>query len=143
MTDTSEDVAALGGYHHLNLTVRDIDRSAAWYIAVLGFENVRDFERPGFRRVFLFHPGGQFFLGLTRHDGGAPDDVSSELRVGMDHVAFTVSDVAQLRTWERRFAHSGVEHSEVTESASGALLTFRDPDNIQLELHVPMRTLRE
>jgi len=49
------DGAALGGCHHpsVNLTVRDIDRSTAWYVALLGFENVRDFERPGFRRVFL------------------------------------------------------------------------------------------
>ena len=32
------------GIHHVGLTVRDADASAAWYVDVLGFRRVGDFE---------------------------------------------------------------------------------------------------
>ena len=35
------------GIHHLGLTVRDVDASAAWYEEVLGFRRVGEFQAPG------------------------------------------------------------------------------------------------
>jgi len=128
---------ALDGYHHLNLTVTDLERSAAWYCDVLGFTNVRTFERPGFRRVFLFHPRGQFFLGLTAHDSANRGGGFSEFRVGMDHVAFVVSGAAALEAWAARLTELGVAHSGIKEATRGALITLRDPEGIQLELYAP------
>jgi len=57
------------GIHHLGLTVRDVDASAAWYEEVLGFRRVGEFQAPGGarRKVFLRHDGLQARLGLTQH----------------------------------------------------------------------------
>jgi glyoxylase I family protein len=32
--------------HHLGLTVRDVDESAAWYVEVLGFRRAGEFASP-------------------------------------------------------------------------------------------------
>lgn len=55
------------GIHHLGLTVRDADASAAWYVDVLGFHRVGAFESPdgARRKVFLRHEGLQIRLGPT------------------------------------------------------------------------------
>jgi len=57
------------GIHHLGLTVRDVDASAAWYEEVLGFRRAGEFEAPdgARRKVFLRHDGLQARLGLTQH----------------------------------------------------------------------------
>jgi len=126
------------GIHHLGLTVRDVDASAAWYVEVLGFRRVGEFaSADGSRRkVFLRHDGLDAWLGLTQHrdnDGGAFD----ETRVGLDHLAFAVSDRAELDRWAQRLTDASVTHSPIDQANSipGAyVLVFRDPDNIQLEL---------
>jgi catechol 2,3-dioxygenase-like lactoylglutathione lyase family enzyme len=85
------------GFHHLGLTVRDADASAAWYVEVLGFHRVGEFESPdGTRRkVFLRHDGLPVRLGLTQRRHGS-QDVFDETRVGLDHLAFAVADRATL-----------------------------------------------
>jgi catechol 2,3-dioxygenase-like lactoylglutathione lyase family enzyme len=77
------------GFHHLGLPVRDADASAAWYVEVLGFHRVGEFESPdGTRRkVFLRHDGLPVRLGLTQHRHGS-QEVFDETRVGLDHLAF-------------------------------------------------------
>jgi len=59
----------------------------------------------------------------------------------MDHVAFKVGP-GDIDTLKRRFEELGVEHSDVKASAGGgAMITFRDPDHIQLEVFTdPSRT---
>ena len=122
----------------MGLTVRDTEASAAWYEDVLGFRRVGEFESPdGLRRkVFLRHDGLQTRLGLTQHRGG-DQDVFDETRVGLDHLAFVVADRAELDGWSTRLAAASVVHSSIAPANSipgAAVLVFRDPDNIQLEL---------
>jgi glyoxylase I family protein len=126
------------GIHHLGLTVRDVDASAAWYEDVLGFHRVGDFEAPDGerRKVFLRHEGLQTRLGLTEHRAASADPFD-ERRVGLDHLAFAVESRRDLDTWAERLRGAGVPHSPVAaaNSISGAaVLVFRDPDNIQLEV---------
>lgn len=121
------------GYHHLSLSVTDLQRSVAWYHEVLGLEVAAEIEGAGFRRVRLRAPGSTLTLALTAHDqqSGEPFD---ERRAGMDHVAFHVGDLVAVQDLKRHFERLGTEHSEVKESANGtAMITVRDPDNIQLE----------
>jgi glyoxylase I family protein len=88
------------------------------------------------RKVFLRHDGLRIRLGLTEHrdgDRGAFD----ETRVGLDHLSFGVADRAALDEWEARLAEANVPHSPIAPANSipgAAVLVFRDPDNIQLEL---------
>ncbi len=129
----------LTGIHHLGLTVQDADASARWYADVLGFHRIGEFVSPTsmWRKVFLRHEGLAARLGLAEHfSGGAgPFD---ERRVGLDHLAFEVSDRAELDRWAARLTAAGVVHSPIAPSNTvpgAAVLVFRDPDNMQLELY--------
>ena len=124
--------------HHLGLTVHDVRVSAAWYIDVLGFERVGDYEAPDAsrRKVFLRHAGLRARLGLTEHKRRHKESFD-ETRAGLDHLAFAVSTREELDGWARRFLAAGVTFSPIAPANSipgAAVLVFRDPDNIQLEL---------
>jgi glyoxylase I family protein len=124
------------GIHHINFSVTDLERSARWYQDVLGLEfgwEMPDTEGRG-RKVALLVPGTPLRLVLSQHqtnDGQA----ASEFRTGLDHIAFTVSHRAALEDWIARLRSAGVSCSEVKEGATGYLVTFRDPDNIQMEMY--------
>jgi glyoxylase I family protein len=128
----------IAGIHHLGLTVRNIEASAAWYVEVLGFRQVGEFESPdgARRKVFLRHSGLRARLGLTEHEDGV-QDAFDERRVGLDHLAFAVAGRAELDAWQARLEAAAVVHSPIATANSipgAAVLVFRDPDNIQLEL---------
>lgn len=126
-------VPELRAYHHVSLSVTDLGRSTEWYEQVLGLRTVAEIEGAGFRRNRLRAGDDGFTLTLTCHDGDA-SGAFDERRPGLDHVAFQVepADIAPLR---QRFEQLGVDHSEVKESSAGtAMITLRDPDNVQLEV---------
>lgn len=125
------------GYDHLSLTVTDVAKSAAWYSEVLGFHVMRRAEATEFTRAILLHPQSPTAIGLTHHRSSTPGDTFSELRTGLDHVAFAVPNQAEMDAWKSRFEALGVEHSEVKMGARGTVITLRDPDNIQLEVYAP------
>jgi glyoxylase I family protein len=132
------------GIHHLGLTVRDVHASAVWYRDVLGFRCVDEYEAPdgARRKVFLRHDGLLVRLGLTQHRAGSRDPFD-ETRVGLDHLAFCVADRPELEAWAQRLSDAGVIHSPIAAANSipgAAVLVFRDPDNIQLELFVDPST---
>ncbi len=124
--------------HHLGLSVRDVDVSAAWYEDVLGFHRAGEYPSPdgSRRKVFLRHDGLRARVGLTQHQGGSAARFD-ETRVGLDHLAFAVSSREELDGWAQRFSEEGVAFSPVASANSingAAVIVFRDPDNIQLEL---------
>jgi glyoxylase I family protein len=128
----------IGDIHHVGFTVRNVDVSAAWYENVLGFHRVGEYTSPDRirRKVFLRHDRLRARLGLTQHDDGNRE-AFDETRTGLDHLAFAVSSREELDGWVQRFAESGVAFSPVAPANSipgAAVLVFRDPDNIQLEL---------
>jgi glyoxylase I family protein len=126
------------GIDHLGLTVTDVEASARWYEAVLGFQRIGAFEAPGGerRKVFLAHAGLLQRLGLCEHRGMA-ESVFDERRPGLDHLSFAVGRRADLDSWAAHLRRQGVDHSPIAPANTipgGAVLVFRDPDNIQLEL---------
>ncbi len=131
-------VVEVTGYHHLGLTVGDVDHSEEWYGKVFGFQ--RAFVEPhnegtGYA-VVMNIPGTGIFLGLDKHDAhqGEPFE---EHRTGLDHLAVGVATRDDLDRWVAHLDALGVAHSdvnEVTEPFPAATLCFRDPDNIALEL---------
>ncbi|MDQ4068529.1 MAG: VOC family protein [Actinomycetota bacterium] len=125
----------IAGYSHLSLTVSDLRRSTDWYRDLLGFSLDSEVEGDGFRRNRLRHPDAGITLTLTAHQGGSGDRFD-ERRTGMDHVSFAVPTMEDLLEFKERFAERGVDHSDIkpTVSGAGGIVTFRDPDNIQLEV---------
>lgn len=121
--------------HHISLTVREIDRSVAWYTEVLGLSHLMEETHPdgsGYA-VVLGPPDWSMCVGLHQHatNGG---EAFAEQRTGLDHVSFLVSSRAELEEWERRFRDLDVVHSPVNDQDGYSVVVFRDPDNIQLEL---------
>ena len=56
-------------------------------------------------------------------------------RAGLDHLEFLVARRSDLDIWAARLDDLGIPHSGIKEpsSTSNSMITFRDPDNIQLE----------
>ena len=120
---------------HVAVTVSDLEASEAWYTKVLGVEPVLDEDTGPFRHI-VYAVGGTL-LGLH----GFPDlnskDAFDERRPGLDHIAFGCSSRRELVAWAARLDELGIEHGEIKDAGYGSGLSFRDPDNIALELFAP------
>ena len=128
-------MATITGFHHVALTVRDAAKSLAFYTRVFGFVPVLelpDTEGRGFKQV-LAHPESRTILGFTVHQANDGSECS-EFRTGLDHISFGVPSRAELDAWIATLDELGIEHSEVSSSPVGDLMTLRDPDNVQVEL---------
>jgi glyoxylase I family protein len=137
-------MSTLTGVHHLALTVTDVDRSVPWYERVLDLKEVarREDGETGIRKVVMRGRSDGFSLVLLQH----PDTERGgfdERRTGLDHVAFTVDSYVELKEWEQRLAAYGVVYSEAKASRTlpgSAVVVFRDPDGIQLEVWADPQT---
>lgn len=123
----------LAGFHHIALTVRDLDASASWYRRVLDLEEL--FREEGERRrsiVFSFAAGETAAVGLVWHRDA--DGSFDPMNTGLDHVSFLVRRREDLDAWARRLDEEGVDHSGVIDVPPGAILNFKDPDGIALAI---------
>jgi len=125
------------GVHHVALTVSDADRSAAWYRALLGLTEVLrgDDETVSYRVL----AGDSVVLGVRKYHKVVPDRFD-ELRTGLDHLAFGVTSRSELDEWELLLRERGIPFTPIAETPIGSVIVFRDPDNIQLELWLPVGT---
>lgn len=123
---------------HVAVTVSDLDRSTRWYSALFGTEPVLDEDEGsgGFHHTVYAIGGGQLF-GLHTHPGSSPDEPFDARRTGLDHVAFTCADRAELEVWAKRLDELGITHGGVKDAHYGSGVSFRDPDGIALEFFAP------
>ena len=120
---------------HVAITVSDPDASRRWYTRVLGTEPVLDEDTGPFRHV-VYALGGTL-LGLHGFPLLTSDDKFDARRIGLDHVSFGVASRGELEEWAARLDELGVPRGEITDAHYGTGLSFRDPDNIALELFAP------
>lgn len=123
----------LTGIAHVTLSVRDRDASVEFYRDVLGFREFQTKDCGQWLRTLCRHPCGTV-LGLIEHK----DHFNARFdhrHAGMDHLAFEVSCQGELDAWEDRLADLDVDHSPIVHSDFGSVLSFIDPDGIQLELY--------
>lgn len=121
--------------HHVSVTVTDLERSVPWYTEVLGLTKLMDEQHPdgsGYG-VVLGKPDFSMCVGLHTHSTNSSERFA-ESRTGLDHVSFGVASRDELAAWETRLKELGVEHSPLNDRGGYAVVVFRDPDNIQLEL---------
>jgi glyoxylase I family protein len=112
---------AIIGLGHLDFTVTDGDRAMQWWKEVMGFKLLAKWEEPGYRGWTMAHPCGLVVTAVTHAEGDAsPFD---ERKVGLDHVAFRVSDLAALEAWANRLDALRVTHSGVK--------TFKDAAGVR------------
>jgi catechol 2,3-dioxygenase-like lactoylglutathione lyase family enzyme len=122
---------------HVALTVRDLSVSVPWYEALFDAKPVIDEDTDPDMHHTVYLVGGGTLIGLHQHDTAAPAESFSEYRVGLDHLAFGVSDRAELEKWATRLDELGVERGPVKHATYGSGVSFRDPDGIALEFFAP------
>ena len=120
---------------HVAVTVSNLAVSVPWYTEVLGVDPVLDEDTGPFRHV-VYQLGSTLFglHGFPDLTTRAPFD---ERRPGLDHVAFGCADRQELEKWAARLDELGVARGPVVDAHYGSGLSFRDPDNIALELFAP------
>ena len=128
---------AITGHVEVNLTVHDPVLSAAWYVELLDMRTRYDFTSDDgrLRYISLCEPISSLVLCLVGHSENTGEPFS-EYRTGLDHLEFLVASREELDKWTERLDQLGVEHSGVKDLdyTENAMLTFHDPDNIQLEV---------
>ena len=138
---------------HIAICVRDLDKSLAFYRDILGmrvdFDEVQDTTSGGLpsvyaharktrRTVHVRYGPGQTApsLVLTSHPGEDPDGGPIKLdQVGISHLSFTVSNVAELAA---ELTSKGVEMAAPLEAFTAAdgqvsSIFVYDPDGILLQ----------
>ena len=127
---------SISGQIEVNLSVRDPAGSAAWYSELLDMEELYDFIAPDgrMRYISLVEPKSGLILCLVGHEDNG-GEAFSEFRTGLDHLEFRVDRRPDLDEWSDKLDRMRIEHSGIKEPGytQNAMLTFRDPDNIQLE----------
>lgn len=101
----------------------------------MGFRLLSKWEEARCTGWTMAHPCGLVVTAITHTEGDAA--AFDERRVGLDHVAFRVGDLAALEVWADRLDALGVTNSGVQDRRGhrgGPLIVLRDPDNIQIEL---------
>jgi glyoxylase I family protein len=136
-----------GDIHHLRLTVTDVARSREFYTSLLGFSVAVDSpppDDPSAAEVFKILFGGCVMIRGNLLMGLRPmapaDDQFQPNRVGLDHLSFGVASHADLERAAELFDERGVTHGEIVALPSFGIevLSFEDPDGIQLELTAPI-----
>ena len=133
---------AVDGFAHVRLTVTDIARSRDFYDQVLAlpvaFEVPPDADEETRDQLGFLYGGVIYRLGsglLGLRPVASAGDRFDEDRVGLDHLSFAVADRAALDAAAARLDELGIAHGGVKDLGRAALLEFRDPDGIALELY--------
>ncbi|WKZ49011.1 MAG: VOC family protein [Anaerolineales bacterium] len=125
-----------GAIHHLALTVTDSERSRDFYVNLLGFQILAEFEST---RI-LSNGGLVLAVKPAPNPARAPkDDRFDENRVGLDHLCLSLSSLAELEKAMETLDEQGIPHGQIEDLGDTGVcaLTLRDPDNIQIELSAP------
>ena len=119
----------LEGLDHVALAVRDVERSADWYVDVLGFERRYDGMWEG---VPVFVARDKTAIALFPAGTDPADSLPPRQRSGILHLAMRANRknflAAQHDLTNRGIAFHFRDH-EISHS-----IYFRDPDGIELEI---------
>lgn len=136
-----------GQIHHLRLTVTDVERSRQFYTGLLGFDVAVESpppDDPTAAETFKILFGGIVMVRANLLMGLRPMAPSGDRfdadRVGLDHLSFSVDSRDDLEHAVKLFDEAGVTHGQITSLPSFGIdvLSFEDPDGVQLELTAPM-----
>lgn len=128
-------VDVISGYHHITLRVSDLDRSRSFYSALPEFILDQDFRDLGKLRYRIGETRSRLVL-CAPLPGATLGDRFDERRIGLDHIAVGVFGGREaLDGLEAALRSVGAPTDGVHLDRGGelAVITFRDPDNVQWE----------
>ena len=114
------------------LYVEDIERAAAFYQALFGFEILFSDER-----LCAIGVAGRQVLLLCKRTASASLPLGAHDSSGRQHVAFAIP-ASDLNGWETRLLEQGVAIEDTRRWPRGGVsVYFRDPDGHLIELATP------
>ena len=119
----------LEGIDHVALSVRNVERSANWYIAVLGFARLHEGMWNG---VPTFIGTGNTGIALFPASADPKSTSSTGRGIRMLHLAFR-ADRENFLAAQRELEKRGIEFEFQDHEISHSIY-FRDPDGHQLEI---------
>jgi catechol 2,3-dioxygenase-like lactoylglutathione lyase family enzyme len=122
------------GFSHLQLVVRDVDVSAAWYRTVLGLDELTRGVIDSGPFVALRHPTAHFVIGMQT---ATPAQLPLLGGSSVDHLSFAVTDRRALDETREALRVAGIEVGELFEEAVSVNVRLRDPDGTVIELTAP------
>ncbi|MCF2532468.1 VOC family protein [Yinghuangia soli] len=124
------------GFSHVQLVVRDVGVSAAFYRAVLGMRDLASGVLESGPYAALRHPTAGFVVGMQT---AMPGDESGTSTAGIDHLSFAVADLGALERLRGELAAAGFAPGDVFEEAVSHNFRVTDPDGLVVELSAPKR----
>ena len=124
------------GFSHVQLVVRDVPTSAAWYRAVLGVEEFVAGTITSGPYVGLRHPTGRFVIGLQT---ATPEQAADLTATSVDHLSFAVADRAELDEAVATLTAQGITSQPLREEVASWNVRFASPDGVTVELTAPKR----
>lgn len=121
------------GVHHVALRSSDLSRARIFYAERLGFPVLLDSEN-----MFIF-AAGSTAVAVRGPDAQTPGgDRFNPFRVGLDHVALSCAEPAELRRVADALNAGGIDNTGVkTDTTLGKeYVAFKDPDGIAWELYM-------
>ncbi|MBI2106471.1 VOC family protein [Candidatus Woesearchaeota archaeon] len=122
--------------HHITLTVRDIDKSSAFYKNILDwkiFDKDKEYASfgPKNKRPFLW-------VSLPRDQNRYKNEFDRN-NIGLDHFAFEVESMDELKKIENRLKKLKIKMDDggITDDGFGGTGIFcYDPDGMKVEFHL-------
>jgi len=119
--------------NHAVLYVRDAERTAAFFIDVLGFERLQAYRMPGGAFIRAGGSTNDHDLGLFSVGDGAGDSPAGHGTVGLYHLAWEVDTLADLAAFAQRLEEVGALVGATDHGTTRALYA-KDPDGLEFEL---------
>ncbi len=126
------------GIAHVELSVRNLNASEAWYGKVFDMQTVfsETDNEFGVSDRAMFEPNSRVVFAFTEHPTNLGESFDAR-RTGLDHLAFGVASTDELVRWRDHLEGLGEAPSPFVEWPSGATsFTVADPDGIALEFFV-------
>jgi catechol 2,3-dioxygenase len=115
---------------HVNLYVRNAERSQQWYQDVLGLHTYH--YRPGWAAFMSADKEQSHEVALMEVGDDAP--LQQKGQVGLNHLAFMMESLDDLKDAYHRLKEKGVPINRIIDHGLSLGIYFRDPDGNGLEV---------